>query len=68
MATNTLLIITGYGSVSAKPFRKAYLNSDEEAARQRFLRDYPNARDTSVRVIPFDDELTIRTNGEISAY
>lgn len=68
MANNTLTIVTGYGSISPKPFRKAYLNSSEDMATQRFLRDYPKVRDTNVVVISFEDELTIRTNGEISAY
>jgi len=68
MDTNTLTIVTGYGSISPKPFRKAYLNSSEEMATQRFLRDYPGARDASVVVVSFEDEFTIRTNGEISAY
>lgn len=68
MATNTLTIVTGYGSISPKPFRKAYLNSSEEMATQRFLRDYPGVRDASLVVVSFEDELTIRTNGEISAY
>ena len=68
MATNTLTIVTGYGSISPKPFRKAYLNNSEEMATQRFLRDYPGVRDATVVVISFEDELTIRTNGEIAAY
>ncbi|MFD2573233.1 hypothetical protein ACFSUS_21500 [Spirosoma soli] len=68
MPTNTLVIVTGYGSISPKPFRKAYLNNSEEVSKQRFLRDYPGVRDTTVVVVPFEDELTIRTNGEISAY
>jgi hypothetical protein len=68
MGLNTLTIVTGYGSISSKPLRKAYLNSSEEMATQRFLRDYPTVRDASVVVISFEDELTIRTNGEISAY
>lgn len=68
MAANTLIIVTGYGSVSPRPFRKAYLNISEPVATQRFLRDYPGVRDASVVIVSFDDELTIRANGEIAAY
>lgn len=65
---NTLVIVTGYGSVSPKPFRKAYLNTSKETAMQRFLQNHPGSRDTSMVVITFEDELTIRANGEISSY
>jgi hypothetical protein len=68
MTANTLTIVTGYGSISPKPFRKAYLNNSEEMATKRFLRAYPGVRDATVVVVSFDDELTIRTNGEIAAY
>lgn len=68
MATNTLVMITGYGSISLKPFRKAYLNNSEEVARQRFARQHPGVRDVSVVILSFEDELTIRSNGEISTY
>lgn len=68
MATNTLVIITGYGSISPKPFRKAYLNNSEEVARQRFIQQHPGVRDVSVVIISFEDELTIRSNGEIGTY
>lgn len=68
MTTNSLIILTGYGSVSPKPLRKAYLNSSEEAARQRFFQQHPGVRDVSVVTVAFDDELTIRPNGDISAY
>jgi hypothetical protein len=68
MATNSLVIITGYSSISPKPSRKAYLNISEEVARQRFSKEHPNVRDTSVVIVSFEDELTIRSNGDISAY
>ncbi|MBD2704833.1 hypothetical protein IC229_29650 [Spirosoma sp. BT702] len=65
MDTNTLVIITGYGSVSPKPLRKAYLNKSEETARLRFIQQNPGVRDVSAVLISFDDEFTIRSNGEI---
>lgn len=68
MATNTLVIITGYSSISPKPIRKAYLNKSEETARLRFIQQNPGIRDVSVALISFDDEFTIRSNGEILAY
>ncbi|MVM38930.1 hypothetical protein GO730_17585 [Spirosoma sp. HMF3257] len=66
MAANTLIIITGYGSVTPKPWRKAYLNSSEESANQRFLKEHPGARDTSSITISFDDEFSINSRGEVS--
>jgi hypothetical protein len=66
MAANTLVIVTGYGSITPKPWKKAYLNSSEESANQRFLKEHPGVRDTSVVSISFDDEFTIGTRGEIS--
>ncbi|WP_019991156.1 hypothetical protein [Rudanella lutea] len=66
--TNTLIIVTAYSSISPKPCRKAYLNSNEELATQRFLREFPAARDMSVEVIGFEDEFTIRANGTLAAY
>ncbi|RYC69357.1 hypothetical protein EQG79_12145 [Spirosoma sordidisoli] len=68
MSTNTLIIITGYGSVSPKPTRKAYLNVNPDAAHQRFMREYPNLRSVTSVTVPFEDELTIRAPGDISAY
>lgn len=68
MATNTLILVLGYNSISPKPFRKAYLNCPEDLARQRFQRDYPTIRDMTVEVVHFDDEFTIRAGGAISAY
>lgn len=68
MATNTLIIITGYSSISPKPIRKAYLNNSEETARLRFIQQNPGIRDVSVVLVSFDDEFTIRSNGEILAY
>ncbi|GAB3974715.1 hypothetical protein GCM10028806_30940 [Spirosoma terrae] len=68
MAINTLVIITGYGSISPKPVRKAYLNSSQEMAMHRFVQQNPGVRDVSVVIIDFEDELTIRPNGDIVAY
>lgn len=68
MALNSLIIVTGYHSISPKPTRKAYLNISEEVARQRFLHDYPSTRDATASLVDFDDEFTIRPNGELSAY
>ena len=68
MATNTLTILTGYESISPRHIRKAYLNLNQESATQRFVYDHPGIRDASAVVIPFEDELTIRANGEITAY
>lgn len=68
MATNTLVIVTGYGSITPKPWRKAYLNSSEESASQRFIKEHPGVRDTSIVSISFDDEFSIGARGEISAY
>lgn len=65
--TNTLVIITGYGSVSPKPLKRAYLNVSEQDAEQRFLAECPNARDMSLRAIRFTDELIIGANGAISS-
>ncbi|GAB3547141.1 hypothetical protein [Spirosoma fluminis] len=68
MPTNTLVIVTGYRSISPKPTRKAYLNHTEEVAQERFLLDHPGIRDIRVVSVLFEDELTIRDNGDISAY
>ncbi|MCK8495621.1 hypothetical protein M0L20_27395 [Spirosoma sp. RP8] len=68
MATNTLIVVTVYSSISPKPFRKAYLNNSEEMARQRFVQQHPGVRDVSVALIAFEDELTIRSNGDVVAY
>lgn len=68
MSPNTLVIITGYGSISPKPFRKAYLNTSEEVARQRFFQQHPGVRDVRLTIISFEDEFTIRSNGELTAY
>lgn len=66
MAANTLVIITGYGSVSPRPWRKAYLNVSEETAHQRFLKEHPVVRDMSVVRFTFDDEFAIRSDGQLS--
>lgn len=68
MALNTLVIITGYGSITPKPWKKAYLNLQEEQAYQRFFKEHPQARDVSAVAIRFDDEFVINTRGDISAY
>ena len=68
MALNTLVLITGYGSIAPKPWKKAYLNLDEENAYHRFLKEHPNARDMSAVTIRFDDEFVINSRGEISAH
>ena len=65
MALNTLVIITGYGSITPKPWKKAYLNLNEEIAYQRFLKEHPNARDMSTITVSFDDEFAINTRSEI---
>ncbi|KAB7727285.1 hypothetical protein F5984_21905 [Rudanella paleaurantiibacter] len=67
-STNTLTVVTAYSSISPKPCRKAYLNSSEELATQRFLREFPAARDLTVVVLGFEDEFTIRPNGTLAAY
>ncbi|GAB3898929.1 hypothetical protein [Spirosoma agri] len=67
MAANTLIIVTGYGSISPKPWKKAYLNISEDNAHQRFVKEHPGVRDATITSIKFDDELIIGTNGEISS-
>jgi hypothetical protein len=67
MEANTLVVVTGYGSIKPKPWKKAYLNVSEEAAAQRFTMDYPTARDISVVTVQFRDELTIGSSGDISS-
>lgn len=67
MAANTLVIITGYPSIAPKPCRRAYLNTSVNEANQRFIREYPQARDVTIMSVPFDDEFSIGTNGEISS-
>jgi hypothetical protein len=64
---NNLIVVTGYGSVKPIPWRRAYLNLDEEAAIQRFVSAYPHARDVSATSIQFDDELSIGANGILSS-
>ncbi|GAB3760340.1 hypothetical protein [Spirosoma pomorum] len=64
---NILIIVTGYGSVKPIPWRRAYLNLDEEVAIQRFVSAYPHARDVSAASVRFDDELSIGANGAMSS-
>ena len=66
MTTNTLLIITGYCSVSPKAWKRGFLNISEAEARQRFLAAYPNARDVSLQAVHFGDELTISSTSLIA--
>lgn len=66
MAVNTLIIITAYGSITPKPWKKAYLNISEELTNQRFLKEHPIVRDLSVVSFTFDDEFTIEANGQLS--
>ncbi|MEZ0611739.1 hypothetical protein ACAW74_24725 [Fibrella sp. WM1] len=68
MANNTLVIVTGYKSISPRPIRKAYLNSSEDKATQRFVQAYPGIRDVTTVTITFEDEFTIRANGDIAPY
>lgn len=67
MHTNTLVIITGYGSINPKPLKRAYLNVSDQEAEQRFLTECPKARDISLQAIHFTDELIIGANGAISS-
>ncbi|UFH52628.1 hypothetical protein [Spirosoma sp. KNUC1025] len=67
MAANMLVIITGYGSIKPKPWKKAYLNMSVENANERFLKEHPEARDITVVKVSFDDEFVISSNGEISS-
>lgn len=67
MATNWLVIITGYASIKPKPHKRAYLNTSVEEAMQRFKQQYPQARDMTTISVSFDDELTISANGDISS-
>ncbi|OIN61298.1 hypothetical protein [Arsenicibacter rosenii] len=67
MEENTLILVSGYNSVSPKPSRRAYLNLSEEQARQRFLSIFPNCRDIKIVAVPFTDELIIQANGDITA-
>ncbi|QJW89973.1 hypothetical protein HNV11_11595 [Spirosoma taeanense] len=66
MEANTLVVVTGYGSISPKPWKRAYLNISEEKAHQRFLAQHPGVRDVSVKSLLFKDELVIRANGDIA--
>ncbi|MBD2755129.1 hypothetical protein [Spirosoma validum] len=67
MSPNTLVIVTGYGSISPKPWKKAYLNTSIDKANQRFMSEHPGARDVTIVSVKFDDELTIGSNGVISS-
>lgn len=67
MATNILVIVTGYGSVSPKPWKNLYLNVTEANAHERFLQQYPTARDTTVTSVTFVDELRVSPNGDLSS-
>ncbi|QIP16368.1 hypothetical protein G8759_28870 [Spirosoma aureum] len=67
MAANILVIVTGYGSITPKPWKTAYLNISEDNARQRFLKEHPGVRDAAVVSVKFDDEFTIGSHGEISS-
>ncbi|GAB3998061.1 hypothetical protein GCM10028807_44760 [Spirosoma daeguense] len=67
MATNTLVIITGYVSIKPKPHKRAYLNTSIEEANQRFKKEYPQARDITTVSVLFDDEFIISGNGDISS-
>ncbi len=68
MAGNTLVIVTGYGSITPKPWKKAYLNISEENAAMRFQKEHPGVRDSSVKSVQFDDEFCIGSTGEITLY
>ncbi len=67
MTTHTLLIITGYGSVSPKAWKRGYLDVSESEARRRFLTSHPSARDISLQAIAFSDELTISSTSLIAS-
>ena len=67
MASNTLVIVSGYGSIAPKRVKHAYLNISEETAHRRFLATYPGARDTRVISLLFEDELLISSLGELSS-
>ncbi|GAB3962186.1 hypothetical protein GCM10028805_62690 [Spirosoma harenae] len=67
MATNLLVIVTGYASIQPKPHKRAYLNTSVEKANQRFKQQYPQARDITAVSVLFDDELIISASGDISS-
>jgi len=67
MASNWLVIITGYASIKPKPHKRAYLNTSVEQANQRFKQQYPQARDITAVSVSFEDEFIISTSGDISA-
>ncbi|GAB3942134.1 hypothetical protein GCM10028805_06280 [Spirosoma harenae] len=67
MASKTLVIIAGDGSVSPKPWKKAYFNMSVEEAKQRFMQTYPQSRDVTIASVVFKDEFTIGPHGEISS-
>jgi hypothetical protein len=65
MATNKLIVVTGFGLHDPSGRTRAYLNVSQEEAVRRFKDFYETRDKPQVDIIEFDDELALdvgRTN------
>jgi hypothetical protein len=59
MATNRLVIVTGFGSHNPSGWTRAYLNIDKEEAIRRYNEFYKGHDRPQVDIVEFEDELAL---------
>ncbi|UFH52620.1 hypothetical protein [Spirosoma sp. KNUC1025] len=59
MATNRLIVVTGFGSHNPSGWTRAYLNVSQEEAVKRYKEHFQDKDHPRVDIIEFDDELAL---------
>ncbi|GAB4031711.1 hypothetical protein [Spirosoma gilvum] len=59
MATNRLVIVTGFGTHNPSGWTRAYLNVSEEEAVRRYKEHFKDKDRPRVDIVDFDDEIAL---------
>lgn len=59
MATNRLVIVTGFGSHNPIGWTRAYLNTGEEEAIKRYKETFKDKDRPRVDIVEFEDEIAL---------
>jgi len=59
MATNKLIIVTGFGSHNPTGWTRAYLNISKEEAVERYRKQFNDKDRPQVDIVEFDDEIAL---------
>ncbi|MGA0557382.1 hypothetical protein ACO2Q8_12065 [Larkinella sp. VNQ87] len=63
MAKNIFIMITG--GTFMGPITKVYINVPRQSAIERFLKDYPQNNNPTIKIVELEDEFTVGPMGDI---